>query len=426
MCRELVIAPAHRPSGLWYGPRRKPQRELEEAVMKRYIPAVLVTAGLVLAACGDDKTATDTTVANASPSSTGAGSADTSPSTDTAVAGGGDLAALAEECKKEGQVNLIALPDEWANYKGILESFREKYPDVKNPVADPDASSADEMKAVETLSGQADMPDSVDVSPAIAQEMADKGLFEPYELSTAAEIPDGLKDADNNWTAAYYGIMAITTNTTIVKSAPKTFADLKKPEYKGLVSLNGDPREAGAAFAAVMAASIANGGSADDILPGIEFFAELKKSGNLGGTDVTKETVLSGETPIAIDWSYNVPGLRADLEAAGLTVETNFPSDGIYGGFYGQGVVKNSPHQACAKLWLEHIFSDEGALGYLEGGAVPARIEALVKSGKVTDDMKTNLPPDELLSQVKFLTPAQIAAAKDVLAAQWGPMVADA
>ena len=50
------------------------------------------------------------------------------------------------------------------------------------------------------------MPDNVDVSPAIAQEMVDKGLFEPYVLSLDSEIPDGLKDADNNWTAAYYSI----------------------------------------------------------------------------------------------------------------------------------------------------------------------------------------------------------------------------
>ena len=282
------------------------------------------------------------------------------------------------------------------------------------------------MEAVQTLAGQDDMPDNVDVSPAIAQEMVDAGLFEPYVLSTDSEIPDGLKDADNNWTAAYYGIMAISTNTTIVSNAPKSFADLTKSEYKGLVNLNGDPRESGAAFAAVMAASIANGGSADDILPGIQFFADLKASGNLGGTDVTKETVLSGETPIAIDWSYNVPGLQSALEDAGLTIEVNFPTDGIYGGFYGQGVIKDSPHQACSQLWQEHIFSDEGALGYLEGGAVPARIVAITDKGLVTEDSKKNLPPDELLDQVAFLTPAQIAAAKEVLAAQWGPMVADA
>lgn len=376
--------------------------------------AMLISGTLVLGACGDDEKAADTTAA---------------PTTTAGGGGGSDdpLAALYQECLDNGaKVNLIALPDEWANYKGILAAFGEKYPGVEYPVANPDASSADEMNAVETLSGQADMPDNVDVSPAIAQEMVDKGLFEPYTLTVDAEVPAGLKDADHNWSAAYYGIMAIITNTTIVSNAPTTFADLAKPEYKGLVSLNGDPRESGAAFAAVMAASLANGGSADDIMPGIQFFADLKASGNLGGTDVTKETLLSGETPIAIDWSYNVPGLRANLEAAGLSVEVNFPSDGIYGGFYGQGVIKNSPHQACSKLWLEHIFSDEGALGYLEGGAVPARIDTLVQEGVVTDDMKGNLPPDELLSQVSFLTPNQIAAAKQVLADSWGPMVADA
>lgn len=385
------------------------------------------TAAPVAPATGAPDAETTEGVTTAAPPADEPTATDASPVSTAAPGGDDPIAALHDECVAEGgKVNLIALPDEWANYKGILASFGEKYPDVEHPVANPDASSADEMNAVETLAGQDDMPDNVDVSPAIAQEMVDKGLFVPYVLTNDAEIPDGLKDADNNWTAAYYGIIAITTNTTIVPNAPTSFADMTKPEYEGLVNLNGDPRESGAAFAAVMAAAIANGGGADDILPGIQYFADLKTSGNLGGTDVTKELVLSGETPIAIDWSYNVPGLAADLEAAGLTVEVNFPSDGIYGGFYGQGVITDSPHQACSKLWLEHIFSDEGALGYLEGGAVPARIVALTEAGLVTEDAKKNLPPDELLEQVSFLTPAQIAAAKDVLAENWGPMVADA
>ena len=381
----------------------------------RRLASIAIVAGLALAACGGDDTSTP--VETTTPADV----------TTTVATGSDPLAALYEECQAEGaKVNLIALPDEWANYKGILASFGEKYPDVEYPVANPDASSKEEMEAVQTLAGQDDMPDNVDVSPAVAQEMVDAGLFEPYVLTSDAEIPAGLKDAESNWTAAYYGIMAITTNTKIVPVAPTSFADLAKPEYKGLVALNGDPRESGAAFAAVMAASLANGGSADDIMPGIQFFADLKASGNLGGTDVTKETVLSGETPIGIDWSYNVPGLAAELEAAGITYETHFPSDGIYGGFYGQGLIKDSPHQACSKLWMEHIFSNEGALGYLEGGAVPARIEALTAAGLVTEEVKANLPPDELIAQISFLTPSQIDAAKATLAEQWGTMVADA
>ena len=428
---------------------------------KKYLRAMAATVaiGFIATSCGSDENeagttsapSAETTAESAAPAETTAETTaestmettaestmeSTAESTEetTAESTGGstapteaaDLSALEDECATEGnKVNLIALPDEWANYKGILAAFGEKYPDIEYPVANPNASSKEEEDAVKTLAGQDDMPDSVDVSPAIASSMVEQGLFEPYVPTVIDEIPEDLQGPDNNWYGSYYGIMAISTNTTIVPNAPKTFADLAKPEYEGLVALNGDPREAGAAFAAVMAASLANGGSADDIMPGIEFFADLKASGNLGTADVTPATVLSGETPIAIDWSYNVPGLRAQIEDAGFTYETNFPSDGVYGGFYGQGVVADSPHGACSKLWLEHILSDEGALGYLEGGAIPARYEAIVEAGLVDEAAKANLPPAELIDQISFLTPEQIDAAKTVLAENWGPMVADA
>ena len=325
----------------------------------------------------------------------------------------------------EAQVNLIALPDNWANYKGILEAFRVKYPMIKNPVANPDASSADELTAVETLKGQPDMPDALDVSPAIAQEVDTKGLWEPYKPCGFDEIPADMKDADGKWVAAYYGVMAIGSNETIVKTVPTSFAELLDPMYKGQVALNGDPREAGAAFASVMAASIANGGSFDDILPGIEYFAKLKAAGNMTGTDVTEASVISGDTPIWLDWTYNYPGLTPKLAENGITVSIKVPTDGVYGGYYAQGVVANSPNPNAAKLWIDHIISDEGALGYLEGGAIPARFAALEAAGKITEDMKKNLPAASLLEGLKFPSQEQIAAAKEVLAKQWGPLVAD-
>ncbi len=75
----------------------------------------------------------------------------------TAAAGsaaGGDAAAVIADlyaaAQEEGQVNLIALPDDWANYGGILQSFHDKYPDVDNPVQNPEATSADELIAVDT------------------------------------------------------------------------------------------------------------------------------------------------------------------------------------------------------------------------------------------------------------------------------------
>ena len=402
--------------------------------------ASLAVLSIVLIACGDDKKSSSDTAAPAATSAAGttaapaettaavvetsAAPADTA-APGTTAAGGSDLSALAAACKTEGKVNLIALPDEWANYKGILQAFRDKYPGVENPVANPNFSSQEELDSVVNLAGQDDMPDSIDVSPAKAKIATDEGLWDPFQPSTWDQIPDNLKDPAGNWVAAYYGIISIGTNTTIVPNAPKTWADLKKPEYKGQVALNGDPRTSGSAYAAVMAASLANGGSADDIMPGIQYFADLKASGNLIPTEVTQATVISGDTPIALDWSYNWPGIKSQVEDAGFTVEVNFPSDGVYGGFYAQGVVKNSPHPNCSKLWVEHILSDEGALGYLGGGAMPARFAELEKSGKITADAKKNLPPADLLAKVAFQSAAQVDAANTALQTNWGPMVAD-
>jgi len=379
----------------------------------RSFAALALTGAFLLSACGGDETEESTE--------------ETTAETVAEVVADESCpsAEIVDAANAEGQVNLIALPDNWANYKGILASFREKYPNIANPVANPDASSADELVAYETLKGQPTQPDAFDVSPAIAQETASKGYWETYKPCTWEEIPDVLKDPDGNWVAAYYGIMAIGTNTTVVANAPTSFTDLAKPEYKGLVSLNGDPRQSGAAFAAVVAASLANGGSFDDIMPGIQYFADLKASGNLAGTDVTEASVIAGETPVWLDWTYNYPGLAPKLVENGITWAIRVPTDGVYGGYYAQGILKDTPHQNAGKLWIEHIVSDEGALGYLEGGAIPARFEALVAAGKVTEEAKKNLPAPELIAQIKFPTQDQIAKMKEALAANWGPMVAD-
>jgi putative spermidine/putrescine transport system substrate-binding protein len=265
----------------------------------------------------------------------------------------------------------------------------------------------------------------VDVGPSFTSQMIDKGYAETYKPTVWDEIPDNLKDPNGKWVAAYYGVLSIASNTTLVKNPPQTWADLKKPEYKGQVTINGDPREAGAAFAAVMAASLANGGSFDDIMPGLKFFSELKKAGNLQQIDVTEAAVLSGDVPIALDWTYNFPALQTALQDAGFAMQVVVPSDGVYGGYYAQSVVTQAKHPCAARLFLEDLVGDDGALGYLQGGAIPARFAALEASGKITADLKKNLPTADVIAKVTFPTQAQTDAAKKILADNWGPMVAD-
>ena len=384
----------------------------------RLLLTTLALLALILAACGGSETGSPTTTVDSA--------GETTP-TDSGIELGDPLTGvddLISAAQAEGTVNLIALPDTWANYVEIIKTYKDTY-GVDNPVASPDASSADEVTAIKTLAGQPDMPDAVDVGPSFTSQLIDEGLITPYKVSTWDEIPDALKDPDGNWVAAYYGIMSFGVNTTIIDEAPRTWADLLDPQYANSVALNGDPREAGAAFAAVMAASIANGGSFDDIMPGIEYFADLKEAGNLLVIDVTEAALASGEVPIALDWTYNFPGVIPALEDAGITMEVIVPGDGLYGGYYAQAVVADSPHPEAAKLWIEHIVSDAGALGYLRGGAIPARYGSLVERGLVDEDIAKNLPTQEQIDAIAFPSQAQIDGANAMLLEHWGPMVAD-
>jgi putative spermidine/putrescine transport system substrate-binding protein len=59
----------------------------------------------------------------------------------TSAADFGGMDALVAAAKKEGELNVIALPPDWANYGAIIKAFSDKY-GIKVNSAQPDATSA--------------------------------------------------------------------------------------------------------------------------------------------------------------------------------------------------------------------------------------------------------------------------------------------
>ncbi|NCV84067.1 MAG: extracellular solute-binding protein [Actinobacteria bacterium] len=314
----------------------------------------------------------------------------TAPATSAKVAPGkaksaveaGGLKELIKLAKKEGQVNTIALPDYWANYGEVKKAFEAKY-GIKVNSFDPEASSAEELVAVRTLKGQDRMPDVVDVGLQFAVQGAQEGLWAPYKVSTWNDIPNDAKEANGLWYSDYGGYIAIGYDANIVKTPPKSFADLLNPIYKNQVALNGDPTASNSAFLSVLATSVAAGGGvkgANNINFALEYWKQMKASGNFVPVAATPATVASGQTPILLDWDY----LHAKYkdQAGRVDWRVVVPSDAVLGGFYAQAVVKNSPNPAAARLWQEFLYSDEGQNLWLKGGARPIRLDAMVKAKK--------------------------------------------
>lgn len=360
--------------------------------------------------------ATFVSVAACSPPEKKSDTASSNAASATSAADLGGMDALVAAAKKEGQLNVIALPPDWANYGAIIKAFGDKY-GIKVNSAQPDASSQDEINAANQLKGQDKAPDVFDLGGAVAT--ANVAKFAPYKVATWADIPDNLKDASGTWANDYGGYMSIGYDSAKVP-APTTIADLLKPQFKGKVALNGDPTQAGAAFAGVVMAALGSGGSADDIAPGVDFFSKLKKAGNFLPVDPTPATIESGQTPVVIDWDYLNVAQGAKLKGK-MDWKTVVPANAVVGSYYVQAVSKDAPHPAAARLWEEFLFSDQGQNLWLAGSARPVRADAMVKAGTIDATAYAALPKAE--GTPVFQTDAQTTKAKDYLASNWAKAI---
>jgi putative spermidine/putrescine transport system substrate-binding protein len=351
-----------------------------------------------------------------SSSSSGSGSSSsTNWATVTSASAGGGMSKLIAAAKKEGTLNVIALPPTWANYGTIISTFEKKY-GIKVNSANPDGSSQDEVNAVKQENGTAAAPDVLDIGMAVAT--ANTSLFAPYKVSTWSDIPAAQKDSSGLWYQDYGGYMAIGYSSKF--GTITSMSQLLEPKFKGAVALNGNPTEANAALNGVMLANLVQGGSPGNISKGVDWFAKLKSVGNFDSVQATGATIKAGTTPVVFNWDYlNLPSY------VGVSNWKVFiPSGTALGGYYAQAINKNAPHPAAARLWEEFLYSqasDGGQNLWLAGGARPVEQSAMTANGSINSADAAKLPP--VSGTPVFLSQAQATDAANYLAANWAKAV---
>ena len=269
----------------------------------------VVTAGLTLTACGSDDGG----------SAGAAGRTDAATATSAEDFGGMD--ALIEAAQEEGTLNVIALPPDWANYGEMLDTFSEKY-DIEINSASPDGSSQDELNAVDQPAGPGPRPRRPRPrhQPSPGRPQA-QDLLAPVPGRDLGRDPRGPEGPRRPLVQRLRRLHLHRLQRVGDRRVPDDDSqDLLDPQYAGQVALNGNPTQAAAAFSGVWAASLANGGSLDDIGPGIDFFAEIKDAGNFNPVEITPATIQSGETPLAIDWDYLNAAFTETFAEAGRRV----------------------------------------------------------------------------------------------------------
>ncbi|MGW2418661.1 ABC transporter substrate-binding protein [Streptomyces sp. NPDC001709] len=343
-----------------------------------------------------------------------------SPAVATSAEDAGGMRALIAAAKREGRLRVIALPRDWADYGALIDGFQKKY-GIKVTVEDPHGHSEDEIDAVRTRGHKATAPDTIDVGDTFARNAAEQNLLAPYKVAAYDSIPDNQKDPKARWSNNYGGYISIGCDANRVKICPQTFADLLKPAYKGMVALEGDPPRSATAFAGVYAAALANNGSFDNIQPGLDFFAELDRTGNFNPLDSTTATVEDGRTPISINWDYINLHYADQLRDKGVNWQVAIPFDGSFAQYFALAVNKNAPHPAAARLWQEYLFSPEGQNLRLRGYARPVLMDAMKQDGTLDKAAAARLPTVEGIPQ--FPTDTQLEKARNTVSQGWAKAV---
>jgi putative spermidine/putrescine transport system substrate-binding protein len=271
----------------------------------------------------------------------------------------GGMDALVKAAKAEKELNIITVPRDWANYGEAIDLFTKAF-GIKINDDNPEGSSAYEIQTIKTAPASK-QPDVVDIGVSVLPDalgIGRKALFAPYKVATWNDIPAEWKDSSGLWYGDYYGVLAISYDASLPKAPTSIKALLTDPAFKGAFALSGDPTSSQQALMGLFAVAAANGGSATNILPGIEAIKAAKANGNFVSVIGNSANYAAGAYKATITWDFNGPGAIASSTAAGKPLKFVMPSDvALQGTPYLQAINTKAPHCAAARLWEEFLYS---------------------------------------------------------------------
>lgn len=391
--------------------------------MKKNTLTILFVIALILSACGQQQQPTVSPPTSIPPTKTpvppSTATLEYTPTPEPSPIST-ELASLISAAQQEGELNVIALPNDWMNYGEIITTFAKKYGIVVNQLY-PGASSAEELDSIRRTKkkDRESAPDVVDIGLPFAVKAKQDELLQPYKVATWSTIPTTAKDSEGYWYGDYYGLIVFEVNTKFVSTLPEDWSDLLNPEYK--IALAGSPSASYHAMMTVYSASLANGGSMDDTLPGLRFFQQINRNGSLLDIRFDKDMIASGETPIALNWDYRALSNQQYYSDyySDSDIKIIVPKSGNVAGLYTQGISAYAPHPNAAKLWMEFLYSDEGQLLFLKGLGHPVRFADLSGRGIIPLDILNKLLPPEPYLNALFPTGEQINAADKSILDGW-------
>lgn len=277
--------------------------------------------------------------------------------------------ALIAAATKEGQVTWYTSADLQLAEK-VGKAFEQKFPGIRARVERAGGERIFSRVAQEKASGL-HVADAVSTGDA-AQFLAWKrqGMLAPYvPEDVARHIPAEHRDPDGLYATVRSSLCVIAYNTELVKreDAPKSFADLLDPRWKGKI-VKAHPSYSGTIMTSTYQMVRELGWSY------LEKLARQQVLQIQSATDTPKKIVL-GERPVMADGNESNVLL---LKEAGGPIEVVYAAEGTPTIIQPSAIFIAAPHPNAARLFQNFLFSVEGQELFVNLGGLRS-VHALVK-----------------------------------------------
>ncbi|MCS6827345.1 MAG: putative 2-aminoethylphosphonate ABC transporter substrate-binding protein [Caldilinea sp.] len=251
-----------------------------------------------------------------------------------------------------------------------LPAFNERYPDIKVNIVRDSTGIITARLLAEKDNPQADVVWGLAATSLLVADR--QGMLEPYAPAGLERIRPEFRDPADppHWVGIDAWFSAFCVNTVELEARglpiPTSWADLIKPEYKGLIAMP-NPASSGTGFLSVSAILQMMGEE-----EGWAYLDKLHENMAVYTHSGSKPCRMAGAGEVAIGISFDYRAIKQ--KASGEPIEPVFPAEGSGWEIEANALVKKDAISPAAKTFLDWAISDEAMRLYANSFPITAAV----------------------------------------------------